>query len=46
MKTEVVTISQPEHGLSYEEDAALRRAGAVLRAGGLVAFPTVWAETG
>lgn len=40
MKTEVVTISQPEHGLSYEEDAALRRAGAVLRAGGLVAFPT------
>ncbi len=40
MKTEVVTISQPGQGLSYEEDAALRRAGAVLKAGGLVAFPT------
>lgn len=40
MKTEVVTISQPELGLSYEEDMALRRAGAVLKAGGLVAFPT------
>lgn len=40
MKTEMVTISQPELGLSYEEDAALRRAGEVLRAGGLVAFPT------
>lgn len=40
MKTEMVTISRPEFELSYEEDAALRRAGAVLREGGLVAFPT------
>lgn len=40
MKTEVVTIPQPKSELSCEEDAALRRAGAVLRAGGLVAFPT------
>lgn len=40
MKTEVVTIPQPGTGLSAEEDAALRRAGAVLKAGGLVAFPT------
>lgn len=40
MKTEVVRISQPGLGLSYEADAALRRAGAVLKEGGLVAFPT------
>lgn len=40
MKTEIVKILQPELGLSCGEDAALRRAGAVLRAGGLVAFPT------
>ncbi len=40
MKTEVVAISRPELGLTDEEDAALRRAGAVLKAGGLVAFPT------
>lgn len=40
MKTETVTIPQPELGLSDEEDAALRRAGALLKAGGLVAFPT------
>ena len=40
MKTEVVAISRPELGLTDEEDAALRRAGAVLKEGGLVAFPT------
>lgn len=40
MRTEVVRIGRPELGLSDEEDAALRRAGEILKAGGLVAFPT------
>ena len=40
MKTEVVAISRPELGLTDEEDAALRRAGVVLKKGVLVAFPT------
>lgn len=40
MKTEIVTIARPESGLSAEEDAALRRAGAIIKVGGLVAFPT------
>ncbi len=39
METEVIKIC-PNEELSLEEDDALRRAGEVLRNGGLVAFPT------
>lgn len=40
METEIVKISPGREALTPEEDAALRRAGDILRAGGLVAFPT------
>lgn len=40
MKTEVVTIALSGPRLTTEEDAALRRAGEIIRGGGLVAFPT------
>lgn len=40
MKTEVVTIALSGPRLTTEEDAALRRAGGIIRDGGLVAFPT------
>ncbi len=40
MKTEVIKISPAGDFFSSEEDGALRRAGQILREGGLVAFPT------
>ncbi len=40
MDTEIVRIRQDEESFSGEEDAALRRAGEIIRQGGLVAFPT------
>lgn len=40
MKTEVVTIALSGLRLTAGEDAALRRAGRIIRDGGLVAFPT------
>lgn len=40
METKVIKINSEEGILLPEEDAALRRAGDILRAGGLVAFPT------
>lgn len=40
METEIVKISPKGEDLTPEEDAALRRAGEILRKGGLVAFPT------
>lgn len=40
MKTEIIKIRQDCSVFSPEEDEALRRAGEVLKEGGLVAFPT------
>ncbi len=40
MKTEIVTVAQRSGGLTEKEDALLRRAGEILKKGGLVAFPT------
>lgn len=40
METEVVTIALSGLRPTAEEDAALRRAGRIIRDGGLVAFPT------
>ncbi len=40
METEIVKINSGGEGLTPGEDEALRRAGKILRAGGLVAFPT------
>ena len=40
MDTKVVTVQARGETFSYEAEQALREAGEVLRAGGLVAFPT------
>lgn len=40
MKTEIIRIAHTDGNLTEEEEQALQRAGAVLKAGGLVAFPT------
>lgn len=40
MKTEIIRVNQESRDLSPEEDRALRRAGEIIKAGGLVAFPT------
>lgn len=40
MDTETVKIMPQGKGFTAEEDAALRRAGSIIRGGGLVAFPT------
>ncbi|MCM1190242.1 MAG: L-threonylcarbamoyladenylate synthase [bacterium] len=40
METVTVKIRQDADAFSSEEDAALRRAGSIIREGGLVAFPT------
>lgn len=40
METRIVEIPEATEALSPEEEAALKEAGAVLQAGGLVAFPT------
>lgn len=40
MKTEIIKIRQDCGEFSHDEDMALRRAGEILKEGGLVAFPT------
>ncbi len=40
MVTEIIKINPQGNPLSDEEDAALRRAGNIIKGGGLVAFPT------
>lgn len=40
MKTEIIKIAHNNGELTCGEDAALRRAGRILKEGGLVAFPT------
>lgn len=40
MDTVVVTVTPKSEQLSPEQEAALKRAGEIIRAGGLVAFPT------
>lgn len=40
METRIIEIPKDTRELSSEEEAALKEAGAVLQAGGLVAFPT------
>lgn len=40
METEIIEIGQREEGFTAAEDEALRRAGEMIRRGGLVAFPT------
>lgn len=40
MKTITVKIERAEEGFTEAEEAALRQAGEIIRAGGLVAFPT------
>lgn len=40
METEIVKIRARDGKLTPQEDAALRRAGEIIRGGGLVAFPT------
>lgn len=40
METKIIKICRKAKGLSEEEEGSLEKAGEVLRAGGLVAFPT------